>query len=393
MKSASFASRLASQVAVLSLIIALIVPSICAAVATKGASVKKVGSPMRLTALAASANQSPECTPSTSNATITIPSPISIAPGAPNGLIGSAGSVTVTISCVNAFLITPNLYDDFFAWTGNLAALDSTSAPPGGAGIMFQTNVPGIDVLLTAKQTQASSTSTGPNGTSGWQMGKISCQGYTNNYSCTPDPLSVKFTAQLVKTGPVAPGTINSIQLLQIYNSDSVPADPNDPQTYPSPSNSFSTLTLNAVTLNMSTCNVTAGSSNLSVTLPTIVSNALPSSGSVAGRTAFSIQYSCQSANKNWALYMTMSTANPGTATGVIMPSASCSAGAPASNVGIQLLQGNLQPMPFNTAQSVGNPPSSGNFSLNYYAQYYATGSPIGAGFVCGTATFTMSYQ
>ncbi|GLQ89544.1 fimbrial protein [Dyella flagellata] len=392
MKSASLTSRLVSQVVVLLLALALIVPSTCAAVATRGASGKKTGRPMRFMALAASAAQSPPCTPSSSNANITIPSPISIAPGAKNGLIGSAGSVTVTFDCTNAFLITPNLYDDFLVWSGNLAALDSTSAPPGGVGIMFQTNIQGIDVRLTARQTQASSTNTGPNGTSGWELGEVDCQGYTNNYSCSPSPLSVKFTAQLVKTGPVAAGTINSIQLLQVYNSDNVPSDPNDTQDYPAPSNTFTTLTLNAVTLNMSTCSVTAGSSNLSVTLPMIFNNALPSTGSVAGQTAFNIQYDCQSAKANWSLYMTMSTANPGTATGVIMPSASCSAGTPASNVGIQLLESNLQPVPFDTAQSLGNPPS-GTLTLNYYAQYYATGSPVGAGQVCGTATFTMSYQ
>lgn len=383
------ASGLLRQIATLSLAACLmILPSICSAVATKGKSGGKTMHSMLMTAQATAA-QSPPCTSSVSNATITIPSPISIAPGTNNGLIGNAGSATVRINCVNAFLNTPNLYDDFFVWAGDLAALDSTSAPPGGAGIMFQTNVPGIDVLLTARQTQASSSAIGPNGTSGWEMGEIDCQGYINNYGCSPTSLSVKFTAQLVKTGPVAPGTINGIQLLQIYNSDTVPPDPNDTQTYPSPSNAFSTLTLNAVTLNMSTCNIAAGSKNLSVTLPMIVSNALSSTGSVAGQTAFNIQYSCPS---GWALYMTMSTANPAAAAGVIMPSASCSAGTPAANVGIQLLQSNQQAVQFNTAQSVGNSPN-GQLSLTYYAQYYATGTPIGAGQVCGTATFTMSYQ
>lgn len=391
MNSPSLPRRLASQIAWLTLIVALLVPSLSAAVVSRGASGKKTGNPTRMMAFAATAAQSPPCTPSTSNATITIP-PVSLAPGAKNGLIGSAATTTVTISCINAFLITPNLYDNFLIWSGNLAALDSANAPPGGIGIMFQTNIQGIDVRLTAKQTQASSTATGPNGTSGWELGQVDCQGYTNNYSCNPDPLTVKFTAQLVKTGPVAAGTVNSIQLLQMYNSDNVPSDPNDPQDYPVPSNTFSTLTLNPVTLNMSTCSVSAGSSNLSVTLPLIVSNALPTTGAVAGKTAFAIQYDCASANTNFSLHMTMSTANPGTATGVIMPSASCSAGTPASNVGIQLLQGNLQPVPFDTAQSLGNPPS-GTLTLNYYAQYYATGSPIGAGAVCGTATFTMSYQ
>jgi type 1 fimbria pilin len=386
MKYAPMTSCLTKQVAALLLAVGLMFPPICSAIATKTTS----GTTHKLLAAAqTTSTPAPECTPSTASATITIPSPISIAPGTANGLIGNAGSVTVSINCVNAFFNTTNLDDDFSLWTGIQAALDSTNAPPGGTGIMFQTNVPGIDIRLTASTTQASSSTTGPNGLSGWIMGQIDCSGYTTGYNCTNNPLSVKFTAQLVKTGPIAPGTINSIQLLELYDFDNVPTNGNDPEPFNSPSSAFGTLTVNAVTLNMSTCSVSAGSANLSVTLPTIVTSALAATNSVAGQTSFPIQYTCPS---GWALYMTMSTANPGSVNGVIMPSTSCSAGTPAANVGIQLLQSNQQAVQFNTAQSVGNSPN-GTLTLNYYAQYYATGSPIGSGAVCGTATFTMSYQ
>ena len=329
-------------------------------------------------------------------ATITLPSPITIAPGTSSGLIGNPASTTVSIYCFPAFQNTTNYYDNFTALTGNLAPIDSASASPTGKGIMFQTSVPGIDVLLTAATTQATSGNNGPNGTTGWAMGTSNCTsaGSTGSYQgvCTPNPISVKFTAQLVKTGPVSPGTIGSIQLLQFFDSDNVP--PNPPRygtatQYPYASNSYGTLTLNAATVNMSSCSVTAGSSNLSVTLPTIVGSTLPTTGSVAGQTSFPITYTCPS---GWTLYMTMGTTNPGSADGVILPSTSCSAGTPATNVGIQLLQGNLQAVQFNAAQSVGNSPN-GTLTLKYYAQYYATGSPVGAGAVCGTATFTMSYQ
>jgi type 1 fimbria pilin len=139
----------------------------------------------------------------------------------------------------------------------------------------------------------------------------------------------------------------------------------------------------------MSTCNVTAGSSNINVILPTIATNALPGAGSVAGRTPFTIQYSCP---VGWSLYMTISTARPATATGVILSAATCTQGTSASNIGIQVLQNNLQPVQFDVAQPLGNSPN-GLLTLNYYAQYYATGSPTGPGPVCGTGTFTMSYQ
>ncbi|MFC3652517.1 fimbrial protein [Dyella humi] len=395
MKYAVFASPLTRRVAALLLAVGLLSPTICSAFIIKTASGGKTVHAQVLAAQVAG-GQAPACSASTTSAAISLPSTISIAPGTANGLIGSAASVTVNVDCYTAFALTPNYYDDFTVLAGQLAAIDSTNASPSGSGIMFQTNVPGIDVLLTATPTQASSGSNGPNGTTGWAIQTSDCTsagGTRNNPgSCSPNPITAKFTAQLVKTGPVSPGTISSIQLLQLFDSDFVPPNPpgnGSTTTYSSASVSFSTVTLNAITVSMSTCNVVAGSSNLSVALPTIVSNALPTTGSVAGQKAFNIQYTCPS---GWALYMTMSTANPGTATGVIMPSASCSAGSPASNVGIQLLQSNRQAVTFNTAQSVGNSPN-GTLNLTYYAQYYATGSPIGAGQVCGTATFTMSYQ
>jgi len=339
----------------------------------------------------AEATQSPACTASPKNQTITIPT-VAIKAGQSNGPIGSAVQATISVNCQQAYANTPNYYDSFNVQTGQLAALDSSNSPPGGQGILFQTNIPGIDVLLTAQTVQASSGNGGPNGTSGWSMGTINCNFDNGIETCSPTSVSATFTAQLFKTGPVTPGTITSLNLLQIFETDTVaPPPPFWGQTiyYSGASSSFGTLTLKPVNVSMSTCNVSAGSVNLSVTLPTVDVNALPTTGSVAGQKSFPIQYSCPS---GWALYMTMSTANPAAATGVIMPSASCAAGSPAANVGIQLLQSNQQPVQFNTAQSVGNSPN-GTLNLTYYAQYYATGSPIGAGQVCGTATFTMSYQ
>jgi type 1 fimbria pilin len=339
----------------------------------------------------AQAQQSPSCTATPSSQTISIPK-VSISPGQANGPIGPASApVTISVDCLQAYANTPNYYDSFNVQAGQLAALDASNAAAGG-GLLFQTNIPGLDVLLTASPVQASSGNNGPNGTPGWSIGTINCNYNRNRLNCSPNPVSATFTAQLYKTGPVTPGTITSINLLQIFETDTVAPPPaNWGQTiyYSGASPAFGTLTLNPVTVAMSTCTFQAGSSNLSVTLPTIVSNALTTTGSVAGQTPFNIVYSCPT---GWALYMTMSTANPGAANGVIMPAASCSSGAPASNVGIQLLQPNQQAVQFNTAQFVGNSPN-GNLTLTYYAQYYATGSPIGAGQVCGTATFTMSYQ
>ena len=395
MKSGPFAPRFAKGMFALLLALCLL-PMTCSAFV-----IKTTGT-TRIMALAAQASgaQAPPCSPNqlsyaTIAANITLTTP-TIAAGAKNGLIGSPASTSVTIYCFWAFQNTPNYYDDFTIQTGNLAAIDTANASPTGKGIMFQTNLQGIDVLLTASSVQASSGNNGPNGTPGWAIGTSDCasNGSTSGYTgkCTPAQVTVTFTAQLVKTGPVTPGTVSSIQLLQFFDSDDVPANPPGDgaiTTYPSASNSYGALTVNAVNINAGSCNVAAGSSTLSVTLPPIVSGALPTTGSVAGETSFPIQYTCTS---GWSLYMTMSTTNPGTATGVIMPSASCAAGTPATNVGIQLLQSNQQAVQFDSAQSLGNSPN-GTLTLTYYAQYYATGSPVGAGAVCGTATFNMSYQ
>lgn len=405
MKYDPFAPHLARRIATLLLVVGLLLPMACPAFVvrtTEGRTTTTQTRTMAVTAQATGA-QAPPCSPNpytagTIAATITLPTPITIAAGTSNGLISSPASTTVTINCFPAFQATPNYYDDFTALTGSLAPIDSANASPTGKGIMFQTSVPGIDVLLTASTIQASSANNGPNGTPGWAMGTINCTsaGSTDGYTgkCRPTSITATFTAQLVKTGPVTPGTASSIQLLQFFDSDSVPANPpglglGTATQYPSDSNSYGTLTLNAVTVNMSSCSVAAGSSNLSVILPSIMSSALPTTGSVAGQTAFNIQYTCPS---GWSLYMTMSTSNPGTAAGVILPSTSCAAGTPATNVGIQMLQSNQQPVQFNTAQSLGSSPN-GTLNLTYYAQYYATASPVSAGAVCGTATFTMSYQ
>ena len=340
----------------------------------------------------AAAVQSLPCSASPTNATISIPSPVSITPGASNGKIGlPSPPVSVSIDCWTAFSKTPNYYDDFTVQAGQLASLDLVNAPPGGSGIMLQTNVPGIDVLLTATPSQASNGNNGPNGTIGWPIGVINCTSKGRG-SCSPNPISDSFTAQLVKTGPVSPGTISSLQILQFFDTDNVPPPPytlGSTIYYSGASNAYGTLTLNPVTVSMSTCNVTASSKNINVILPTIATNALQTTGSVAGQTAFNIQYACPA---GWSLSMTMSTANPGTSPGVILSPASCSSGTSAASIGIQVLQSNLQPMPFQVAQPLGNSPN-GVLTLNYYAQYYATSSPVGAGPVCGTATFTMLYQ
>lgn len=343
----------------------------------------------------ATAAQSPACVPSTSTPSITLPA-VSISPNQGNGLIGSPNSVSVTFDCSAPFLTDQNYEDNFTLMAGNLASIDKTTASPDG-GIVFATNVPGIEVQLTAAQVQASSGNNGPNGGPGWQMGSIECISYTqstNNWYCTPaNTLTVTFTAQLVKTGTVTPGTgtVSSITLLKFFDQDTYVEDANcnrrgcstsNPKTA-SPTN-IGTLTLNPVAVSVTACSVAVDPTV--VTLPTISTSALTGTGSTAGRTPFNVQLNCP-AGAN--LYITLATSHPQSgATGVIAPTS-----GDAGSVGVQLLKANgTTPVTFGTAISEGTT-TNGAMNLPFYAQYYQTGSSVTAGNVSATATYTLTYQ
>lgn len=346
----------------------------------------------------AMAAQSPACVPSSSTASITLPA-TGISPGQSNGLIGSPGTVTVTFDCSTPFLNDQNFEDDFSLMTGNLAPMDTMTVPPGGSGgIMFTTNLPGIEVQLTAAQVQASGGNNGPSGGTGWKMGAIDCISFTqtsNNWYCTPaNTLVVTFTAQLVKTGSVTPGigTVNSINLLQFFDQDTYTlyqcnrhgCSISSPQTA-SPTN-IGTLTLNPVTVSVTACSVAIDPTV--VTLPTISTSALNGVGSTTGKQPFNVQLSCP-AGAN--LYVTLATSNPqaGT-TGVIAPT---TGSGYAQNVGVQLLKSDgATPVSFGTAISEGTT-TNGIMNLPFYAQYYQTGASASAGNVTATATYTLTYQ
>lgn len=337
----------------------------------------------------------PACSPSSSAAKITL-SPVVLSSSQSNGLIGSPGSVSVTFDCSVQFLNDSNYADNFTLMTGNLAAFDTNAAPPSGAGIMFKTNVPGIEVQLTAAQNQASNGNNGVNGNPGWVMGTINCSGYSNNWSCSPaNTVTVAFTAQLVKTGPITPGTVNSINLLQFFDQDSYCS--NDPCWFygyqQSTSSAFGTLTLNSVTVSAASCKVTTSGGG-TVTLPDVWQSALASSGKVAGATSFTIAVSgCNSTLNTVQTYFSSNAVD--TTTGNLR---NTTGAGYAGNVEVQLLDGQNGGAPINlgntsvTSQTSATNLSGGGATLNYQAQYYATGAAT-AGAVKATAQFTMVYQ
>ena len=351
-------------------------------VATQHATVRMAVRPLAKTPA------SPACSPSSSTPSITLPA-VTISSSQSNGLIGSPSSISVTFDCSAPFLTDSNFEDSFTLTTGSLAALDTTTAPPGGAGIMFTTNVPGIEVQLTAAQVQAS-------GTTGWQMGAIQCISYTptnSNWVCTPaNTITVTFTAQLVKTGTVVPGTVNSISLLQFFDQDTYIANyGSNPKT--ASATNIGTLTLNAVTVSAVSCKVTASGGG-TVTLPDVWQSALASSGSVAGATSFSIAVSgCGPTLSKVQTYFSSNTVDSTTHNLV-----NTSGTGYAGNVEVQLLDGQNANAAINlsnttvTTQTATTTLSGGGATLNYQAQYYATGAAT-AGSVKTTAQFTMVYQ
>ncbi|WP_199099311.1 fimbrial protein [Dyella sp. ASV21] len=302
------------------------------------------------------------CTVSPSGATLTVPA-VTVTTGTATGTkLGTPGTLSVTFSCTGL----PSGQTATLQ-VGNLAPRDASDPPPGG-GISFATNVPGIAFVLTASPIQASDNSClrcGPGQTPGWEAA---------NVTSGQNSSTVTFTGQLMKTGAVTPGTVSSVQLAQfwwyIYGSTSSVGP-------------IGSLTLNSTTVNVQACSVNSGSTNFTVTLPTVSTQALRSAAAVAGRTGFAINLTCQ-AGAN--VYITMAASSgAGTATGTLVSTGT------AGKVQVQLLDKSFNPVVFNTATALGAAPT-GTLSIPYYAQYYATGAAT-AGSVNATATFTMSYQ
>lgn len=340
-----------------------------------------------LSARPASAQTWPACTASPTSSTITLAG-VTVPPTTPNGtLLGSPTTVSVVFDCTSMFQNygLPNATIQ----AGNLAPFSTTATAPNG-GIMYTTNVPGIDVELTATPTQASDAGDGPGGVPGWPIGTITnnCSyqrqggkhgGYT--YSCNPPAtLTTTFTAQLVKVGTVTPGTVQiSAPLMQFTNYT---------YGYTNSANYYASLYLGAVTVSTPACSVNTASQNLTVTLPTVFASTLTAVGSTANRTPFNVTLSCSASS---TASITMSTSTPyQNSQGIVAPATGAGF---ASNVGVQLLDGSGNPVQFDTSMTAGNTSAGSTLSIPFYAQYYRTGTPVSAGKVSATVTFTMSYQ
>lgn len=285
-------------------------------------------------------------------------------------LLGTATSITVTFRCTNIPSGDPgrNLYIQ----TGDLAARSASDT--GSGGIIFATTIPGIGLKLTASPDEASASAClrcGPGSTPGFEIGPVPRSSGT---------FAETFTAQLIKTGAVTPGTLSGIQLMRFYWYEYGTTASSGPMS--------TALTINGgTTVTPVGCTVDTGSQNMTVALPKVSTSSLPNQGATSGRTRFNINLSCQ-AGTNASI--SFATANAySVPNGVIAPTTGAGM---ATGVGIQLINGaSTAPVPFNSALSLGATPN-GAWVVPFHAQYYRTSTSMTGGTVRGTLTFTMTY-
>lgn len=142
------------------------------------------------------------------------------------------------------------------------------------------------------------------------------------------------------------------------------------------------------------TCKVTGGTggtgSILEVSLPTVMTSALSEAGKTAGRTPFTVQLAdCSADSGDVALYFEPG-ANTDMATGRLSNTGT------ATEVQVGLLNGSMVPIELNQSTALLQKSqtvsiATGSATLNYFAEYYATGV-AGAGSVSTSTFFSIVY-
>jgi type 1 fimbria pilin len=322
----------------------------------------------------------PNCT--ASSATLSFPTTVTIPSNTAVGSTLATGTANMLFTCTglstfnNPATIQAGQY---------LATLDPTNNT-AGPGITFATGVSGLAVLVKATPVQATSAAClacGPTSTAGYVPGSVSGTGGT---------VTASYTATLIKTGPIAPGTIPSINLIPFWWY--IPAGPGN---YATSMSLNANLVLPSISLTAPSCTLTTASQSIAVKLPTVGISSLSTNGQTTGATAFSISITgCPTSVTKLTTYF-YSAANVDTSSGNLLNNGS------AANIEVQLLNG---PGGSAAAYSVINltgaqatAQNSSQYSLvgtgatlNYYAQYIASGGAAGAGTVNTSVTFTIAY-
>lgn len=141
------------------------------------------------------------------------------------------------------------------------------------------------------------------------------------------------------------------------------------------------------------TCTISGngGTNNFTVALPAVSAASLATTGATAGRTPFNIALSGCTPNSGTVHTFFEQGPTIDTTTGNLLVSA-----GGASNVEIQLQNSDFSSIALNKADAAQNSKSvaisAGKATLNYYAQYIATGAAT-AGGADSSVMYTMSYQ
>jgi type 1 fimbria pilin len=322
----------------------------------------------------------PNCT--SASATLSFPSTVNTPSGVALGSTLATGTARMTFSCTG--LSAANLPATIQAGQF-LATLDSTNNT-AGPGITFATGVSGLAVLVNATPVPTSSAAClacGPTSTAGYVPGAIT--------SGTSGTVTANYTATLITTGPVAPGVIPSINLIPFWWY--IPAN----KTFGVSMSLDANLILPSITITAPSCSVSTSSQNIAVTLQPVTAQTLATVGSVAGRTPFSISITgCPASVTKVTTYFN-SGATIDATTGNLLN------GGTARNVEVQLLNGtggNVAALSaIDLTGTNAKAQNSSQYSvvgtaatLNYFAQYIASGGAAGAGSVSTSVTFTIAY-
>ena len=241
--------------------------------------------------------------------------------------------------------------------TTTIGVQNVAGSQPGSGAIIFPTGVAGIGYRVTHPDTS--------NYLAAYPGDSIASGSYQ---------MSVTSGLEFVKTGTIANGATVGSGTMGYWRYDSLS------NTRIENFNLSTTLTFVYPTCSVNTSTIT-------VVLPTVSNTAFNGVGTVAGATVVPISLQCSSGRQ---LYIQFDTANPVSgATGVIAPATGTGR---AKNVGVQLISQAFTPVTFGTPALVGTTPN-GPMNLTYYARYYQTATPVAAGTVSATATFTLTYQ
>ncbi|MGB3254978.1 fimbrial protein [Buttiauxella gaviniae] len=247
---------------------------------------------------------------------------------------------------------------------------------------IFKTNVPGVGIIFKGRDRAN-------------EPGKAIGSAWTDIISGSTTFWDGSFGARLVSTTEtIVSGTVSglgTVGQLHIVDKNDI--------TGSSTITPINIMVNGSVVFTSKTCSVSTNSKNISVSLGTVNSNAISTTGSSLVNSAFTINLDSCSADLKVNMTFTDNN-NPANTSNALSLT---NDGQQATGVGIRIInQATMQPVNFGPDSAiVGNPnqfmvinTTGTNVAIPFSATYVKTGSSaIVGGTANGVATFTMSYQ